>query len=113
LNGEVLAHFDPDRVAQFAGLFNEVGSLERTQAEEVDTATTLGDLAFAGPITPAERRSNLKLVANLDALDARMLLDAQILLTDARKAGIAADPRAVREGIDQQRSYRGSCVREP
>jgi len=113
LNGEVLGHFQPDRVQQFALLFDEVASLERTQAEEVGMAATLGDLAFAGPISVAERRSNLKAVAKLDALDARMLFEAQVLLKDARKAGMTPDPQSVREGVDQQRSYRGSCVREP
>lgn len=58
LNGDVLGHFKPDRAQQFAELFGEVASLERIQAEEVDTAATLGDLAFAGPISSAERRAN-------------------------------------------------------
>jgi|1186.fasta_scaffold108451_1 hypothetical protein len=113
LNGEVLGHFKPDRVQQFALLFDEVASIERTQAEEVDTAASLGDLAFAGPISPAERRANLKVVAKLDALDARLLFEAQVLLKDARTAGLAPDPAAVREGIEQQQSYRGNCVRAP
>jgi hypothetical protein len=113
LNGEVLGHFKPDRVQQFALLFDEVASIERTQAEEVDTAASLGDLAFAGPISPAERRANLKVVAKLDALDARLLFEAQVLLKDARNAGLAPDPAAVREGIEQQQSYRGNCVRAP
>jgi hypothetical protein len=113
LNSDVLSHFDPARVQQFALLFDEVTSLERTQGEEVDTATTLGDLAFAGPITPAERRANLKVVAKLDALDARMLFQAQVLLKDARLAGLTPDPKGVRQSIDQQRSYRGNCVAEP
>jgi hypothetical protein len=79
----------------------------------VDTAASLGDLAFAGPISPAERRANLKVVAKLDALDARLLFEAQVLLKDARNAGLAPDPAAVREGIEQQQSYRGNCVRAP
>ena len=108
-----LAISDPARVQQFALLFDEVTSLERTQGEEVDTATTLGDLAFAGPITPAERRANLKVVAKLDALDARMLFQAQVLLKDARLSGLTPDPKGVRQSIDQQRSYRGNCVAEP
>jgi hypothetical protein len=87
--------------------------MERTQAEEVDTAATLGDLAFAGPISADERRSNLKVVAKLDALDARLLFQAQELLAEARKARITPDPQAVNELLKQQRSYRGSCVRAP
>jgi hypothetical protein len=111
LNGEVLGHFQPDRMLLFATLFNEVSFMERTQAEEVDTAATLGDLAFAGPISPDERRSNLKVVAKLDALDARLLFQAQELLAAARKARITPDPQVVNELLKQQRSYRGSCVR--
>ena len=74
LNGEVLGHFKPDRVQQFA---------------------------------------LLKVVAKLDALDARLLFEAQVLLKDGRKAGLAPDPTAAREGIEQQQSYRGNCVRAP
>ncbi|HVI06153.1 MAG TPA: hypothetical protein VM711_08705 [Sphingomicrobium sp.] len=111
LNGEVLGHFQPDRVQQFAALFNEVSFMERGQAEEVDTAATLGDLAFAGPISPDERRSDLKIVSKLDALDARLLFLVQKLLGDAREAGLAPDAQVVRALLKQQRSYRGSCVR--
>jgi hypothetical protein len=113
LNGEVLGHFAPARAEQFAELFDEVALMEQTQAEEVATAADIGDLAFPGPMSAAERRANLKEVAKLDALDARMLFQARLLLDDARKAGIKPDPKALRDAINQQRSYRGSCVREP
>jgi hypothetical protein len=113
LNGEVLGHFAPARAEQFAELFDEVTLMEETQVEEVAAAADLGDLAFPGPMSAAERRANLKVVAKLDALDARMLLQARLLLDDAGKAGIKPDPRDLRKAIDQQRSYRGSCVREP
>ena len=29
------------------------------------------------------------------------------------QAGIGPDPKVSREGIDQQRAYRGTCVRAP
>jgi hypothetical protein len=111
LNGEVLGHFAPARAEQFAELFDEVALIEQTQAEEVTAGAELGDLAFPGSLSPAERRANLKVVAKLDALDARMLFQARLLLDDAGKAGIKPDPRDLRKAIDQQRSYRGSCVR--
>jgi hypothetical protein len=113
LNGEVLGHFEPARAQQLAELFGQIALLEREQAEEVTAGATLGDLAFAGPISAAERRANLKLVARLDALDARIMFESGLLLSLARKAGMVPDPRSVREAIEQQRSYRGSCVREP
>jgi hypothetical protein len=113
LNGEVLGHFAPARAEQFAEIFDEVALMEETQAEEIAAAADLGDLAFPGPMSAAERRANLKVVAKLDALDARMLLQARLLLGDAGKAGINPDPRDLRKAIDQQRSYRGPCVREP
>ena len=113
LSGEVLVHFNPDRAQQFASLFSVVDLLERNQAEEMDTAATLGDLAFTGPITPADRRVNLKAVAKLDALDARILFEARSLLEDARKAGIRPDPLIVQKAINQQRAYRGPCVQSP
>ena len=112
LNGEVLNHFKPDRVRQFAFIFDDVALLEQTQADEVETSSNLGDLAFAGPITAEERRANLKLVAKLDALDARTLYLAHVLLDNARQAGIGPDPQQLREAIDQQRAYRGTCVRD-
>lgn len=113
LNGEVLGHFKPDRVQQFAQLFDQVASFERTQSEEVAIAATLGDLAFAGPIGTAERRANLKVVAKLDALDARILFESQLLLADARTAGMVPDRHGLEEALDQQRTYRGACVRTP
>ena len=113
LSGEVLVHFNPDRAQQFASLFSLVDLLERNQAEEMDTAVTLGDLAFAGPISPADRRANLKAVAKLDALDARILFEARSLLQDARKAGIRPEPTSLQEAVNQQRVYRGPCVRTP
>jgi hypothetical protein len=111
LNGEVLSHFPPARVRQFALIFDDVDGLQRMQTEEVEASANLGDLAFAGPITAAERRSDLKLVAKLDAIDAHILFQAQVLLRDARQAGIVPNPRDVREALAQQRSYRGPCVR--
>jgi hypothetical protein len=113
LNGDLLGHFQPERVQQFAVIFDEVSIIEQTQAEEVDTAARLGDLAFPGPISAAERRANLKLVTELDALDARLVFQAQELIADARKAGIKPDPRRLRDALNQQQSYRGTCVREP
>lgn len=113
LNGEVLGHFRPDRAQQLAELFDEVALLEQIQAAEVDTAATLGDLAFGGPISPAERRANLKVVAKLDALDARIMFLSHTLVADARKARIGPDPNALKVSLDQQRSYRGTCVRNP
>jgi hypothetical protein len=113
LNGEVLGHFAPARAEQFAEMFDVIALMEQTQAEEATAAEDLGDLAFPGPMSGAERRANLKVVAKLDALDARMLYMAGLLLDEAKAAGIAPDPKVLREEIDQQRSYRGPCVREP
>jgi len=49
----------------------------------------------------------------LDALNARILFEGRLLLDAARQAGIGPDPKVSREGIDQQRAYRGTCVRAP
>ena len=110
-NGETLSHFDPDRVQQLAPLFDDADALREMQAEEVSASEDLGDLAFPGSITAAERRSHLKTVAKLDALDSRILYLAQLLRVDARNAGIAPDPNSVREAVKQQRAYRGACVK--
>lgn len=113
LNGETLAHFSAGRVQQFSALHDTIEMLDQTQSEEVRSATTLGDLAFAGPISATDRRANLKTVAVLDALDARMLYLAHLLFQEARKAGISPDPGLVRQQTNQQRDYRGACVRAP
>lgn len=113
LNGEVLGHFAPARAEQFAEIFDVIELMEQTQAEEAAAAADLGDLAFPGQMSAAERRANLKVVAKLDELDARMLYMARLLLDDAKAAGITPDAKLLREAIDQQRSYRGSCVRDP
>ena len=112
-NGEVFGHLSTERVQQFTTLYDEVESMKQSQAEEVEAASTLGDLAFPGPISPAERRENLKTVARLDALDARIVFEARVLLDDAREAGLAPDPKSSREGLQQQRDYRGTCVKPP
>jgi hypothetical protein len=111
LNGEILSHFEPDRVQRLALIFNDAAELRETQAEEVKTSEELGDLAFAGPITAAERRSDLKLVAKLDAIDSRLIYLAHVLVNDAHKAGIVPDGHAVRDATEEQRAYRGSCVK--
>ena len=113
LNGGVVGHFRPERAQKLASLFESVALLKQSQSEEEDLAETLGDLAFAGPLSSADRRANLKVVARLDALDARILLDARVLLSDARDTGINVDPRLFRQLLAQQRSYRGTCVRNP
>jgi hypothetical protein len=110
-NGETLSHFDPDRVQQLAALFDDADALRVTQAEEEKASEDLGDLAFPGLITAAERRSHLNTVAKLDTLDSRILYLAQLFLTDAREAGIAPDPESVRKAILQQKAYRGACVK--
>lgn len=113
LNGGVVGHFRPERAQQLANLFENVAILKQSQTEEQDVGDTLGDLAFAGPISSTERRANLKTVARLDALDARILLDARALISYARDAGIGADRSLMKLLLDQQRSYRGTCVRDP
>jgi len=110
---EVIGHFRVDRAQQLGGLFDTVASLKQAQSEEEHMSESLGDLAFAGPISSAERRAALKTVASLDALDARIGFTAHLLVDDARKAGIGADPKSLKELLDQQRSYRGACVRDP
>lgn len=113
LNGETLSHFRPERVAQFAALFDEASSLQRSQSEELDLAASLGDLAFPGPISAAERRANLKLVAKLGALNARIVFQSRVVLKNAADAGISPDREQLRDNLDQQRGYRGNCVRWP
>ena len=113
LNGETLSHFNAERVQQFSTLHDAIDALNQTQTEEVEAAATIGDLAFAGPISPADQRANLKTVAKLDALDARTLYLARLLIDDGRKAGITLDPQTNRQEIKQQRDYRGACVTEP
>ena len=113
LNGGVIGHFRPERAQQLAYLFDAVGLLKQSQSEEEDTAETLGDLAFASPMTSAERRANLKVVARLDALDARILFDSRVLIDDAREAGIDADGPLMKQLLEEQRDYRGACVRDP
>mgnify|MGYP003575430350 FL=1 len=111
LNGEILGHFRPERAAQFAALFDEVSSLQRSQSEELDLAASLGDLAFTGPISVAERRANLKLVAKLGAVNARIVFQSRRILKDAADAGLSPDPEHLKESLDEQRRYRGNCVR--
>ena len=113
LNGEILGHFRSERVAKFAALFDEVSGLQRSQSEELDLAASLGDLAFAGPISAAERRANLKLVAKLDALNARIVFQSRLLLEKAKNSGLSPDQQRLKESLDLQRRYRGKCVREP
>lgn len=113
LNGEVLGHFRPERVAKFAAMFDEASSLQRSQAEELDLAASLGDLAFPGPISASERRANLKLVAKLGAVNARIVFQSRQLLKDAAAAGLAPNPEQLKKNLDQQRRYRGSCVHLP
>lgn len=113
LNGETLAHFNAVRVQQFSGIYDTIGELHDTQSEEVEAASTLGDLAFAGPLGPADRRADLKTVARLDELDARMLYLARLFFEEAGKAGIGAAPAEIRDTIKQQRDYRGACVGTP
>jgi hypothetical protein len=112
-NGETLAHFNAARVQELSGIHDTIGELYQTQSEEVEAASTLGDLAFAGPLGPADRRTDLKTVARLDELDARMLYLARLLFEEAGEARIDADPAAIRDEIKQQRDYRGACVRTP
>lgn len=111
LNGEVLGHFRPERVAEFAALFDEVSGLQRSQAEELDVAASLGDLAFPGPMSPSERRANLKLVAKLSALNARIVFQSEVLLKNAADTGLLPDREQLKKNLDQQRRYRGDCVR--
>jgi hypothetical protein len=113
LNGEALGHFNPDRVQLLAPIFDDIDQLRGMQAEEVRASEELGDLAFAGPISAAERRSDLKIVAKLDAIDARLLYLAKVLRDDAQKAGITPNSQGVRLALEQQRAYRGSCVKLP
>ena len=113
LNGETLGHFRPERVAKFAALFDEVSSLQRSQSEELDLAASLGDLAFPGPISAAERRANLKLVAKLGAVNARIVFQSREVLKNAADAGLSPDREQLKENLDQQRRYRGNCVRGP
>ena len=113
LNGETLGHFRPERVAVFASLFDEISSLQRTQSEELDLAASLGDLAFPGPISAAERRANLKLVAKLGAVNARIVFQSREVLKNAADAGLAPDTEQLKKNLDQQRRYRGNCVRGP
>ncbi len=113
LNGETLGHFRPERVAKFAALFDEVSSLRRSQSEELDLAASLGDLAFPGPISAAERRANLKLVAKLGALNARIVFQSRLVLKNAADAGLSPDRERLKESLDLQRRYRGNCVRGP
>jgi hypothetical protein len=113
LSGETLGHFSADRVQEFSALHDTLDELNQTQAEEVQASITLGDLAFTGPISASDRRTNLKTVAKLDELDARILFLARLLFDEARQAGIRADTKSVRQSIAQQRAYRGACVTTP
>jgi len=113
LSGDTLDHFDAQRVLQFSALHDDVDALDQTQAEETRAAAMLGDLAFAGPISPADRRADLKTVAKLDELDARIQYLARQLIDQARSAGINPDPQANRDNLAQQRNYRGACVITP
>jgi hypothetical protein len=109
----VMAHFQPDRAQQLGGLFDTVSLLKQGQSEEEGISESLGDLAFSGPISSAERRANLKTVARLDAIDARIRFDAMVLIHDAHSAGIGPDAGELKQLLGQQRSYRGACVRSP
>jgi hypothetical protein len=46
-------------------------------------------------------------VAKLDSINSRLLYLAQVLLNDARKAGIAPDREEVRRALEQQRLTAG------
>jgi hypothetical protein len=107
----VIGHFQPARAQQLGGLFETVALLKQRQSEEETMSESLSDLAFAGPVSSAERRANLKIVASLDAIDALIVFDSGVLIHDARQAGIRPDPSRLKQLLDQQRAYRGACVR--
>ena len=113
LSNDNLDYFDAQRVLEFSALHDDVDALDKTQAEEIRASAMLGDLAFAGPISPADRRADLKTVAMLDSLDARILYSARQLIDQARAAGINPDPQVIRDNLAQQRNYRGACVTAP
>jgi hypothetical protein len=113
LSGETLSHFDAQRVEAFSLLHNTLDALDRNQDEEVQASEALGDLAFAGPITPSDRRADLKSVARLDTLNSRMLYLSRELIDNARAAGISPDPQVTHDNVLQQREYRGTCVKAP
>lgn len=113
LNGETLGHFRPERVAELAAIFDEISGLQRSQSEELNVAASLGDLAFPGPMSASERRENLKLVAKLSALNARIVFQSEVVLKNAADAGLSPDRKLLKENLDQQRRYRGNCVRGP
>ena len=52
-------------------------------------------------------------MAKLDALDARMLAVSKTLINESHAAGIGPDRSAMKSYVDQQRVYRGTCVRDP
>lgn len=111
LNGETLGHFRPERVAELAAIFDEISGLQQSQSEELNVAASLGDLAFPGPMSTSERRENLKLVAKLSALNARIVFQSEVVLRNAADAGLSTDRKLLKENLDQQRRYRGNCVR--
>ncbi|MEO7735216.1 MAG: hypothetical protein ABIY55_29950, partial [Kofleriaceae bacterium] len=113
ISGNALGYASQEQAFALATLFAAIAHMEQLQAIENAKAATLGDLAFAGPLTASERRADLKILAELSVKNGGMRISALDFLRDAASAGYRLSEKAKNKNLSEQRNYRGECVREP
>jgi hypothetical protein len=96
----------------FTQIYTIVAALQTAQQQETAEATTIGDLAFNGPLSPSDRRQDLKTIARLNAANSFIIFDAKELLERASAAGIRLPKEIQEQRLAEERRYRGICVKD-
>ena len=109
-----LAHLPRDEAERLAAVYANARNIQLLFDQEQQMAATLGPLSRDLILAPGDRTRMLQAIYGLDRLNSSVLFAARNLINDTAKLDLPFDRAAIRKSrkafLDQQRSYRGTCV---
>lgn len=110
MSSGVLNNGSADRAEKIGKLYTIVAAMEAIQNAESNDSALLGDLAFDGPLSAADRRADLKILSRLNSANAKMVFFANELTTLAAASGFVLSAKDKQPFLKFQKAFRGACV---
>lgn len=113
-SSDIASRMSIARLAQWAGPYEEIPSMDRAGFEEFRDGAALGDLktAQAHP-SAAERDSMLELIRRLRGDNLFLTRSSGVLLRDIADAGVAIPAELAQQVVSSMRAAYGPCVVAP
>lgn len=107
-----LPHLPRDRVAKYAEAYHVADLARTSQVALSDLYPRIAALAYDRTLTDQDKAQYLNVLSAIQRSQISLTTLSQQLVEDAHALGVEAEPKALKQRMDEERVYRKDCLRD-